>query len=288
MMFKKTFSNGKSRKGGMCIVTTRIPPSEFNQIIQTKSSPETIAALLNEAEERHSPTPKRSCIERMYPFWKVCHRCRRLFPAKDWPQATRNRYCSMECRAAQLSEDRTGVAKKPPAVCKQCGKEYRSHATGKRMGQALAKAKFCSQACYGLWRSQSQEIKDHMTRIAGLGRAGWTKESHRSYAAKMSGANNPAWKGGVIYFRKHGNYAPIKYVRCPEPFLSMARKDGYVMEHRLLVAQQLGRPLKRSEVVHHTNHNPQDNQLENLMLFSSNTAHKKYEGSGSPQPLWQL
>lgn len=91
---------------------------------------------------------------------------------------------------------------------------------------------------------------------------------------RMYGPDNPAWKGGVTYWRKHGNYKPIKYVRCPEQFLMMARKDGYIMEHRLLMAQFLQRPLLRTEVVHHKNHNPQDNQLENLELFDSNQAHK--------------
>jgi hypothetical protein len=109
---------------------------------------------------------------------------------------------------------------------------------------------------------------------SGLGRKGWTEQSLISYREKMSGENNPAWKGGVTYFRKHGNYKPIKYVRCPQQFLSMARKDGYVMEHRLLMAQMLGRCLERVEVVHHKNHNPQDNRLENLELFPNNREHK--------------
>jgi len=102
----------------------------------------------------------------------------------------------------------------------------------------------------------------------------------------MSGANNPAWKGGVTYFRKHGNYKPIKHVRCPPEYFPMARKDGYVMEHRLFVAQAMGRCLQRGEVVHHLNHDPQDNRLENLQLFSSNRAHKQYEAHGLPLPLW--
>ena len=95
----------------------------------------------------------------------------------------------------------------------------------------------------------------------------------------MKGANNPAWKGGVTYMRKHGNYKPIKYVRCPKEFLPMARKDGYIMEHRLLMAQMTGRCLYRVEVVHHKNHDPQDNRLENLELFQSNQAHKIAEWS---------
>jgi hypothetical protein len=117
-----------------------------------------------------------------------------------------------------------------------------------------------------------------------------TPEGRASAIRKMTGPNNPAWKGGVTYFRKKGNYAKhgqIKYLRCPKALLSMARKDGYVMEHRLLVAQELGRPLTRKETVHHLNHNPVDNRLENLALFESNRAHKLFEHHGNPVPIWQ-
>jgi hypothetical protein len=102
----------------------------------------------------------------------------------------------------------------------------------------------------------------------------------------MTGANNPSWKGGVTYFSRHGNYGSVKYVRCPEDLLSMARKDGYVPEYRLVVAQVIGRPLTRKEVVHHVNHNPTDNRLENLELFASNRDHKLYEHHGTPLPIW--
>ena len=98
---------------------------------------------------------------------------------------------------------------------------------------------------------------------------------------------NPAWKGGVTYFRKHGNYKPIKYVRCPPEFMPMARKDGYIMEHRLIAAQAMGRCLLRTEVVHHENHDPQDNRVENLAVFSSNRDHKLYEARGTPDPIWR-
>jgi hypothetical protein len=67
----------------------------------------------------------------------------------------------------------------------------------------------------------------------------------------------------------------------------MARKDGYVMEHRIIVARAMGRLLLRKEVVHHVNHDVEDNRLENLELFASNKDHKSYEWLGSPPPLWR-
>lgn len=102
----------------------------------------------------------------------------------------------------------------------------------------------------------------------------------------MSGPGNPGWKGGVTHSRKKGNYKAIKYVRCPVEFASMARKDGYVMEHRLLVAQAMGRHLTRQEVVHHLDHDPANNTLTNLSLFKTNRDHKLFEAHGSPPPIW--
>jgi len=49
------------------------------------------------------------------------------------------------------------------------------------------------------------------------------------------------------------------------------------MEHRLIMAQKIGRVLKRIEVVHNIDHNPMNNNINNLMLFLNNTAHKRFE-----------
>lgn len=93
----------------------------------------------------------------------------------------------------------------------------------------------------------------------------------------LAGPKNPAWKGGVTFKRNKGNYIGPKYVRCPREFMEMARKDGYVMEHRLEMAKHLGRCLTRREVVHHINHRTRDNRIENLMLFPDNATHKREE-----------
>jgi len=134
------------------------------------------------------------------------------------------------------------------------------------------KQPFCSYQCNG--KVRGQEWAKHGYK----GIQGWTKETYKSVSEKMRGANNPAWKGGVTYFKKKGNYTGVRYIKCLEDFyLPMARKDGYIMEHRLVMAQHLRRLLKRTEVVHHINHDPSDNRIENLMLFKNNYQHKKYE-----------
>lgn len=91
------------------------------------------------------------------------------------------------------------------------------------------------------------------------------------------GAKNGSWKGGVTYRRRHGNYVSVRYVRCPAQLLSMARADGYVMEHRLVMAQLCGRSLERAEVVHHADHNPLNNTPSNLELWPDNRSHKMWE-----------
>lgn len=53
-------------------------------------------------------------------------------------------------------------------------------------------------------------------------------------------------------------------------------KQGYVAEHRLVMEARMGRYLLPQEAVHHINHNPADNRIENLQLFATHGEHTKY------------
>ena len=81
----------------------------------------------------------------------------------------------------------------------------------------------------------------------------------------INGKRNPAWRGGRI--RTSCGYIRI-WLPSDHPFYPMATQDGYIREHRLVVAQRLGRCLLPSEKVHHVNGIRDDNRDENLKLVS--------------------
>ena len=56
-----------------------------------------------------------------------------------------------------------------------------------------------------------------------------------------------------------------KYIFSPNH--PHANDGRYVAEHRLVMEKKLGRFLTSNEVIHHKNHDKQDNRIENLELY---------------------
>lgn len=165
-------------------------------------------------------------------------------------------------------------APKVAISCPACGTEKMvPHAWRKRNKRA-----FCSKTCRaqtltaeriasGIWQAQSLRATA----------AGHTPTAKAKRSKRLTGDGNPSWKGGVTYRNRKGNYVSVRYVRCPPEFQAMARADGYVIEHRLVMARIIGRPLIRTECVHHLDHDPLNNAPSNLELWPDNRSHKSGE-----------
>ena len=76
-----------------------------------------------------------------------------------------------------------------------------------------------------------------------------------------------SWKGGRHQIK--AGYIRV-LVQPSHPHYSMKQSGGYILEHRLIMAETLGRDLRKSEIVHHLNGVRTDNRKENLVLVNTN------------------
>lgn len=142
----------------------------------------------------------------------------------------------------------TGIMMSGYAVlpCQRCGRERRV--------QLLAgepRNKLC-RSCVGLGRHPS-----------------------KATIAKISRENSTSWKGGR---QDNGDGYILVKLQPDDVFRPMADKRGYILEHRLVMARSLNRPLQPWEIVHHKNGIRDDNRIQNLRLTvrgSHNIEHSK-------------
>lgn len=78
------------------------------------------------------------------------------------------------------------------------------------------------------------------------------------------GDKNPNWNGGIKIMRGY-----VAILKPEHPY----NNGGYVLEHRLIMEDFLGRYLLKGEEIHHINGIKNDNRLENLMLFANKGKH---------------
>ena len=82
------------------------------------------------------------------------------------------------------------------------------------------------------------------------------------------------WKGGK---KKHS----CGYILIKNWYHPYCDKNGYIHEHRLVLEKHLKRFLLPKEVAHHINGIRDDNRIENLMLFSSSSAHIRFHSNNN-------
>lgn len=112
----------------------------------------------------------------------------------------------------------------------------------------------CKCDCGNEKRVDIGSLKDGGSKSCGC----LKKEFNRQH----SGPNSFSWRGGV---KQHDGYILIY-----KPDYPNSDSQGYVLEHVYVMAQHIGRPLKKGETVHHKNGIKKQNNIENLELWASN------------------
>jgi hypothetical protein len=119
-----------------------------------------------------------------------------------------------------------------------------------------------------------QDVVDYVEETTGFRYStGAASKLARKYKIDMprsgprSGDKHKGWKGGKIV-----NASGYVEIYCPD-HPNRRKHSPYVLEHRLVMEQKLGRFLSPKEVVHHKNGDKTDNRPSNLEVFASNKEH---------------
>lgn len=178
-------------------------------------------------------------------------------------------------------------------ICQNCGQEFTSYNPN---------PKFCSREC----KYQSERANIDLEEAIALYESGmtqaqvgekfgvkqrtiWKLFKQAGYESRIplntkgntgrpqNEELNANWKGGTTM--KNGYIL----VRCPNH--PRAKEcGGYVPQHILVMERYLGRYLEwygqnnpNNEVVHHINHNKQDNRIENLQLMKESEHQREHQ-----------
>ena len=169
----------------------------------------------------------------------TCQGCGKEFePTQDDIRKKRVRkYCTIGCRHGHV---KANPSRSTEVACENCGKSFREYDSAVRQVRKNGKTyhrRYCSRVC----RTEA-----------------FRGETHPQFV----GRHKNRW-----------GYIQIRGELVPDALKSMVTRGDRVLEHRLVMAQHLGRPLTDGEVVHHKNGVKDDNRLENLELHTRESHH---------------
>lgn len=127
---------------------------------------------------------------------------------------------------------------------------------------------------HGITVGRNNPRRKSATRVTSIKKA--LKERYPGGRLGQEAAN---WRGG----RRENLGGKGEYIGIYSPEHPHKTKDGYVMEHRLVMEKKLGRYLQPKEIVHHINGNKRDNRIENLELVSDRGTHTRNHFARSHQ-----
>lgn len=196
------------------------------------------------------------------PGWRDEKPTRRKFSPDKERQVVADYLSGMSLDALEAKHGKGQYAIR--AAVRRAGHKLRDHGAQKRRIKEGEAARIALLYRDGLTQTQLATLFGcHQTVISSILKQ--LNVPTRFYAS--SGPGSPGWRGGLS--KTDGGYV-LQYVERPSPFESMITRSGYVMQHRLVMAMHLGRPLLTSESVHHINGDRTDNRIENLQLRQGN------------------
>lgn len=215
----------------------------------------------------------------------ICQYCNKEFMARsDSP----TKYCSKECRTGKAKM----LAKLYHHVCEYCGKEFESNrvearycsrqCSGKAIGNARIKNIRICPICNKEFHAQRKKIIYCSPQCGLEARTTRTivhcdlcgKEIVRTQAVIKKNKHNFCSKKHydewlIDHHEKKGVLVNNGIYHHGQGYIFHYQSSkNYKAEHRLVMEQCLGRPLRSDEIVHHKDGNKQNNDISNLEIVT--------------------
>ena len=147
-------------------------------------------------------------------------------------------------------------------TCKVDGCEFKYHAQG------YCKTHYTRMYRYGSLELPNQKPKKYPNDFCDVIKEDGEKcQGRRSSLGMCASHYSKFYKYGSPYTGRKKVPKDINYINIKKPGHPNARRDGTIAEHRFVMSEHLGRPLREGENVHHINGNRRDNRIENLELW---------------------